>query len=351
MKNILKGYIELTDKQKEVIWDNCIFVFDTNILLNLYRYPNKISRLLLTSMRDLQDKIWLPYNVVEEFIKNRQNIIISKNNDINRMDKVSGDYIEEWCKLLKLNIDDTEIKDISLNISNWIEKIKKEYIIDSSNDTILEELVRLFDEKVGVQYSEEELIDIKKIAEQRYKKEIPPGFKDTNKKKNENDNNMYGDYIIWRQILDYSKVNSCNIIFITQDNKEDWWNRVSGKTLGPRYELRKEFNDVSNMEFHMYSMEKFLKIHKNIGENVISEIKRMELEEKYNIQVGHMDLSDGYTVWQVEEGLKELMEKKEQLFQYDIMQLDEKGYDEMRNLRDEIKKSQEFLEYWGIWFN
>ena len=75
MKNILKEYIELTDEQKENIWNNCDFIFDTNVLLNLYRYSPKMSKLIISSMNDLKDRIWIPYNIAEEFLKNRHNII------------------------------------------------------------------------------------------------------------------------------------------------------------------------------------------------------------------------------------------------------------------------------------
>ena len=180
-------------------------------------------------------------------------------------------------------------------------------------------------------------MEIKKDAEQRFKQEIPPGYKDANKQKENCDNNMYGDYIIWRQILDYAKSKSRNIIFVTQDRKEDWWNRISGKTIGPRIELRKEFSDNTNMDFYMYTVDIFLKIHKNIGRGLILEIRSMEWEDKYNIRVGHFfDLNDDYIAWQVEDGLEEWAKLRENLSQYDITLLDEQGYNEVKALNNKI---------------
>ena len=41
MKIAIKEFIELTDAEKKNLWDKAIFIFDTNIYLNLYRYSKK----------------------------------------------------------------------------------------------------------------------------------------------------------------------------------------------------------------------------------------------------------------------------------------------------------------------
>jgi hypothetical protein len=57
-------------------------------------------------------------------------------------------------------------------------------------------------------------------GQERYKKEIPPGFKDA---KNKDGVRKYGDLIIWKEMLRFSRSNNINIIFITDDVKADWW--------------------------------------------------------------------------------------------------------------------------------
>lgn len=96
MKSILKEYIELTDEQKENIWNNCDFIFHTNVLLNLYRYSPKMSKLIIASMNDLKDRIWIPYNIAEEFLKNRHNII-NINDDYIACQVEEG--LKEWVRL------------------------------------------------------------------------------------------------------------------------------------------------------------------------------------------------------------------------------------------------------------
>lgn len=57
-------------------------------------------------------------------------------------------------------------------------------------------------------------------GEQRYKKEIPPGFKDAKKKDGVR---KYSDLIIWKEILRFAEKNKKDIIFVTDDVKADWW--------------------------------------------------------------------------------------------------------------------------------
>lgn len=75
MKDIFKEYIVKTEEQKRAIWDNAVIVFDTNILLNLYRYTVGTRDELLSAMQTHQEKLWLPYQVGFEYFNKRLDII------------------------------------------------------------------------------------------------------------------------------------------------------------------------------------------------------------------------------------------------------------------------------------
>lgn len=81
---------------------------------------------------------------------------------------MSDNFIKEYCDIIRLPVEEKEIKLNQADLSHWIEKVKHVYILDSSKDRILEQLLNLFEGKVGMPYSEEKLIEIKKSAEQRY---------------------------------------------------------------------------------------------------------------------------------------------------------------------------------------
>ena len=42
MKKAIQEYIELKDIEKEALWNEAFFVFDTNVFLNLYRYSKNL---------------------------------------------------------------------------------------------------------------------------------------------------------------------------------------------------------------------------------------------------------------------------------------------------------------------
>ena len=62
--------------------------------------------------------------------------------------------------------------------------------------------------------------------------------------------------ILWEEIINFSKLNNCDIIFVTNDNKEDWFN---GKEQF-RSDLQKEFADRTNKMIYAYNSKDFFDI-------------------------------------------------------------------------------------------
>lgn len=127
-----------------------------------------------------------------------------------------------------------------------------------------------------------------KEAEKRHKLKIAPGFEDEGKEEKCIDNGLmyqkkYSDFIIWKQILDQSKkINSKNLIFITDDSqKGDWFLKISAngaKAIQPKPELLDEAFYIGDLNhFLMYDTESFIKFAKellrlDISDEVIDEI-------------------------------------------------------------------------------
>ncbi|HGM1082328.1 TPA: PIN-like domain-containing protein [Clostridioides difficile] len=293
MRKAVYEYIEPTSDEKENLMSNAVIVFDTNVLLNLYRYSVATRNGLLSTLKGFEDRIWLPHHVAKEFMEKRCNIIFDSINKYEELSKDSKTFVSNIKKKLRFIEDDKDLADLEIYIDEWIDNIKTKNleVFNPNEDNILKQVLDLFDGKVGDEYKKEDLEKIKKEGESRYKCNIPPGYKDSKKQKDDfNDNNKYGDLIIWNQILDYSKDNKKDIIYITNDQKEDWWNKVHGKIIGPRYELRKEFYNFSNQKFHMYSMQNFIEIFNEqnkdkIGESVLQEVNYVDsLEDVFNLE-------------------------------------------------------------------
>jgi hypothetical protein len=143
----------------------------------------------------------------------------------------------------------------------------------------IKEINSVFEDKVGPCYSTKELKEIYVEGEKRYSNKIPPGYRDIKKPENE----RYGDLIIWKQIIDKSKADETDIIFVLDDRKDDWWLEHSGKTISARTELIKEFHEETKKLCHFYQPFQFLEysnqfLGNTIEPTVIEEVKNYEYE-------------------------------------------------------------------------
>lgn len=280
MRNAIREYIELSDAEKKSLWDNATFVFDTNVFLNLYRYSQKTRDALLDAMKQLEDRIWMPYQVAYEFMRRRPEIIFETVDRYSKLRQDSDKFLRTCSEMLRVKKDDSEYIELQKYIEQWLDSNKEKNLLVKSvtEDPILDKILQLFEGKVGADFPENEKAEIAKEGANRYAKKVPPGYMDAQKAKSGEDNNAYGDLFVWKHILKYAKDNGRSIIFVTHDQKEDWWNIVHGKTIGPRVELRKEFYDNATQQFHMYSMDGFIAHFDNgesgaVDKSVVDEVK------------------------------------------------------------------------------
>lgn len=287
MKNIVKEYIEPSNAQKKELWGKAVFVFDTNVLLNLYRYSAKTRSSLLAAFESFHDRVWIPYQVAYEYMNKRCKVIYETVQRYDQFKNEINNFTSKAVETLRLTSNDEEISDLNRYLFKWLDSNKDRnlLVLSAEEDEILEKILAIFDQRVGLPPTEEELRAIKEEGKNRYKNAIPPGYKDDKKKNESDDNNAYGDLIIWKQIIKYAKDNQVGIIYVTHDQKEDWWNIVKGKTIGPRFELRKEFQDETQQEFHMYSMNSFISTYNKmnkvpIDKSVVQEV--INFEKTYN---------------------------------------------------------------------
>lgn len=291
MKKTFREYHQYSEEEFKKLWEECIFVFDTNTLLNMYRYRRETVDKYFKVLSELKkkNKLWIPHQVGYEFFENRisvisdyeksyDEILTTLNSTKESIDKKYKNHpFLDW-EEVKTKIDgglESVIKDIN--------KKKKDHPKLLDKDSILDKINYLFEGCVGCCYVDEELLKIKKDGESRYSKKIPPGFKDSKK----DDDKKYGDLILWKQIIDKAKDIKKPIIFISGDVKEDWWLEKDGKRIMPLPQLKKEIFDEAEVDFHIYTADRFLEYYQekyqqhSIDKMLINEVRKIrELEEK-----------------------------------------------------------------------
>ena len=135
-------------------------------------------------------------------------------------------------------------------------KTRKKYFQNllDEKDIILDQISDLSSEKIGSEYNTDELEKIYEEGQKRYKNLIPPGFKDIDKEGND----KYNDLVIWKQMIDISTERKANIIFVTNEKKDDWWSKSKDRIIGPHHLLRKEFTDNTQNIYYSYRLFNFL---------------------------------------------------------------------------------------------
>lgn len=289
MKKEFYEFYKLSPKKIKEVWEKGLLVVDTNILLDLYRLGKESRKDLKSSIEYFSDRIWLPYQASLEFHRNREKVIkdlggISYENFKTTLnDKVIPDvknafkefqrhpcidygYIEKRLESFR--------KDLEKKVEIW----KKAYPFDIEKDDILNWVTDRYDGKVGEDFSTKELLDIYEEGRIRYQANVPPGYKDaTDKEKKEaGQRYIYGDLIIWKSVIKKAKDDKVDIIFLTNDNKEDWFERYKGQTKGPRFELLREFHKETDQDIIIMSEAAFLK---EMKEKTSVEVKESSIED------------------------------------------------------------------------
>jgi predicted nucleic acid-binding protein len=121
-------YIPPDDDDIKKIWKESTIVFDTNILLHLYRYNKPLRERLLKILSDknICDRIWIPAKVYEEFLKNRANVLSEQWSREDTMDILLKELIKDFNKKIQEKFSNKNYHPY-IDVSN-IEKGLKEFV-------------------------------------------------------------------------------------------------------------------------------------------------------------------------------------------------------------------------------
>ena len=291
MRAGFEEYFDLSDEDFKELWESATFVFDTNALLSLFRDKKATSDELIKIMTDLTGRVWIPHQVASEFHKNRLGVIIQNGRiyspirsaiEVARKSAIEAvGKINQEFKHHPVMSGAEAISYIEKKFDDFINDINKKEKDSPSRDYykgVFDKLVSILEGVTGSPYDPERMREILSEGAARCLKKTPPGYIDYEEKKGEEDVRKLGDFIIWRQIIDYSTENKKDIIFITDDVKEDWWRRVKGEMNGPRVERIREFKSITGNGFYMYTRHSFLKraseyLKLNVSAKTIEDVK------------------------------------------------------------------------------
>lgn len=308
MRKLFPAYYKPSNEEFDQLWNESVFVFDTNVLLKVYQLDENLRKVLVSLFEQLaeQNRLWIPYQAALEYHKNMHGKILGQETALDQAFTEKDGLVP----LLKGVIARAKIfethpivshKELCGVVEETISKIEK--LFDKGDqltrykeecETLSLKMSAIFDGRVGLPFDEETLNKKRKEADDRYKDLVPPGYMDKKEKEklweSERANpsgiipgDPFGDALIWFQMIEHAKVDKRSVIFTTDDAKADWWYYLSKRKIGPRPELRTEMRVKGGVDFHMYDLTQFVKISKKYfkfptGSDVdaaISESKRI----------------------------------------------------------------------------
>lgn len=240
---------------KEFLEDNAFIIFDTSVWTDIYRLlPDDVANtLILLNKPELKDKIYVPDHVMEEFSKNHykakaEHYALSKQvksgllSLIDAYEKKMINNMEAAKERYKLTDNSSQrkiekkLKEIRSIADNYINLNKTQNVL--ANDKVAEKVkefvtdIRRLNRFISL--TDDEIDEINIEGKKRYANKVPPGYMDVEK----TNGNIYGDLIIWKEVIKFAKINSVNVLYVTNDTKEDWFMETdTGK------EFRKELID------------------------------------------------------------------------------------------------------------
>jgi hypothetical protein len=263
MRSQFPSFFPRSRKDLKEFWASCLYSFDANVLLNVYRVKSGTAEQFFAILDRIKDHIWLSHQAAYEFLRSREGIIQDAKLGYDQTAKELKDLASEVRGKLRIlsrhpMIDLQELsqefdKKVK-SVLNGFPALEKKHPNLNDEDPYLERFDDLFRGKVGAPFDEVETERLHSEGERRFKNKVPPGYKDVPKDVLD----RYGDFIMWRQILAYCKQQQRPLIFVTDDEKDDWWRDVRGQKRGPRAELMMEFFNETQQPLLMYTMDRFM---------------------------------------------------------------------------------------------
>lgn len=271
---------ELTEKEIAGLWLNASFVYDTSALCGLYDLTDHYRQIMIEILEYFKTRSWIPHQVKVEYNRNREKSIHNpifeqyKDPSVIKCSFVTDTrkMVAQWekseyfhpyldvaaLKTVKEAIEEANkhIRLVKDTIKAQYEKRREEINNIVSHDFLLDWIETL---AVGEPMSMTEMLALVQEGTLRYHNQIPPGYRDEEKE----GIRKFGDLIIWKGIIDYSVKHNTDIIFVSNDLKDDWLEADGARKGKLRAELVAEFEEQTSHHILHYSMKEFIEALKN----------------------------------------------------------------------------------------
>ncbi|MHB1298653.1 MAG: PIN-like domain-containing protein [Gemmatimonadaceae bacterium] len=283
MRDTFRQHHRLTDAERQEIWQASTFALDANVLLNIYRYADATREDLFRVLQGLRGRVWVPYQAAKEFYARRIDVIREQRNKFEELDKELDAALTtiragSFRKSAFLRLEDIErtLRPAVEEAKRLVKEQRSTHPDLLHDDSYLDRFVEIIGESVGDEIEQAMFAQRCTDAQTRIDAQQPPGYRDAKKPPPE----RYGDVLIWYELLDLADRSKRPVIFVTDDDKEDWWQIVGGQKLGPRPELREEMRKRAGVDFYLYNPAYLLEA---AGRELSIEVARSSIDDATTI--------------------------------------------------------------------
>ncbi len=226
---------------KALIDHDYLIICDTNVYLRIYDYSPEFADFSIKCLSAVKNSLYITYTTSLEYGKNyrgKYSDAKTKIENYNRKldeitEKYKDDISKEFERIRQYHFPDMdglenivvqkikELKDLFEEYHNTHElliAVNEQYL----NVDPIKAFIDSMTDKVLIPYSIDKIYEICDEGKKRFKNNTPPGFKD----KHKDGIRQYSDLILWKELMEFSVRTNKNIIFVTDDVKNDWWSQV-----------------------------------------------------------------------------------------------------------------------------
>ncbi len=241
------------------IKDEALIILDANVLLLPFTTDVKNVEAIKELYQALvaNDQIFLPAQAVREYLDNRAKKLADINESLQKKSNQSFGFVgahpllgslEQYQEVLAL---EAGLKDAIKAYQKQIRETLTAVQAWGWNDPVSKMYHEVLSERV-LNEDELNLEEISQDLARRNKLKLPPGYKDGGKEQNQ-----AGDLLIWHELLNLAIARNKHVIFVSGDEKADWWHQSGKAALYPRFELVDEFREKTDgRSFHILSLSK-----------------------------------------------------------------------------------------------
>jgi hypothetical protein len=270
---------DLKQEPIEKIKKDCLVALDANVLLLPYQM-NKVSlqevgKVYTTINEDA--RLLIPAQAAREFALHRASKIGEIVSHLRREATSLKKPLSDKIGFLENEQAYNEVKDVAAKIESLQKEFRKKAttIADGLSADIGSDPVSVIYSKLKaaikeLPWKDDEKKKFDEDLSNRSKYKIPPGYKDGKKL-----DGGPGDLLIWKTILCEGKSRSKDCIFVTAEEKPDWWVRNHG-AFQPRVELIEEYrNETDGRTIHIIVLSRLLELF-DVGHETVLTVRRAE---------------------------------------------------------------------------